>query len=138
MCKCDYATCATPNARDFQHFREKLPRFRRRKFEKSTPQTQNFAFKNIFAHFKTQHTTKRRCAQSSNAICWNARRRKHAIGEFCADNCSVFDAENLKNRRRKRKKSVPDKLPHILRNNARYMQMQMRLRDVRNAECARF
>ena len=77
-----------------------------------------------------------RCAQSSNAICCDAQRQKRAIGEIFAENCSVFDAKNLKNRRRKRKRSVANKLPRILRSSARQTNVQMQLRDVRNAECA--
>ena len=122
--------------RHFQNFRAKLPRFRRRKFEKSTPQTPKISFKNSFAHFQTQRTPEGRCAQSANAICCDAQRRKRAIGEFSAENCSDFDVENLKNRRRKRKKSVANQLPRILRSSARQTNVQMQLRDVRNAECA--
>ena len=35
-----------------------------------------------------------------------ARRRRRAVGEFCAENASVFDAENLKNRCRKCRNSA--------------------------------
>ena len=61
----------------------------------------------------------------------------HALGEFCAENCSVFGAENLKNRCRKCKKSVADSLPRTFKSSARQPNVQMRLRDLRNAECTR-
>ena len=35
------------------------------------------------------------------AILSDVQRRTRAVGEFCAENCNVFDAENLKIRRRK-------------------------------------
>jgi len=57
--------CATPNARHFLIFREKLQRFRRRKFEKSTPQTQKFGFKNeCFAFLNEAHNQTKMCVNS--------------------------------------------------------------------------
>ena len=127
-----------PTASRFSNFRAELQRFRCRKFQKSTPQTQKIGFKNSFAHFKSQRTPGPTCAQSPNAIFCDAHRRKRAIGEFSAENCSDFDAENLKNRRRKLQKSIVNNLPRILRSSARQTNVQMQLRDVRNADCTPF
>ena len=65
-----------------------------------------------------------------NTICCDAQRRKRAIGEISAENCSDFDVENLENRRRKRKKSVANQLPRILRSSTRQTNVQMQLLDV--------
>ena len=48
------------------------------------------------------------------------------------------EVEKLKNRRRKRKKSVAAKLPRILRTSAGHQHVQMALLDERDAKCARF
>ena len=66
----------------------------------------------------------------------NAARARSSI--FARKIAAIFDAEKLKNRCRKCNKSVADKLARTLRSSARQKNLQMRLRDVRHAECTRF
>ena len=56
--KCDVFECARPNARDRRILREKLQRFRRRKFENSTRQMQKIACRQSCTQFETQDTAK--------------------------------------------------------------------------------
>ena len=82
--------------------------------------------------------SKQKRAQHSNAVCWDAQRRTRAVGEFCAENCSDFDAENLTNRRRTSKNSVANKLSRISKRNARQQNAHARFNDAHNAKRARF
>ena len=130
-----------PKTRDRRILRGKLQRFRRRKFEKSTPQTRNIGARQASARFEKQRTIHER----ANAIARRAQRRMRAIFKTFAKNCRVFDAENLKNQRRRRKISLSKIFLRILKRNtqpnedARNLQMQfVGMHDAENTRSASF
>ena len=51
MRKSNCMTCATPNARDFQNFRQKIVAFSAPKFSKIDAANAEIRFQNVFAHF---------------------------------------------------------------------------------------
>ena len=135
--KYDFFECATPNAPARRILREKLQRFRRRKFEKSTPQMQKIICRQPSAHFETQHTAK----ENANAIARRAQRRMRAILNFCREKLPRF-------RRRKFEKSTPQtrnfdfkiflrSFEGSARRDEDDRRLQLRFLGMRNAERAR-
>ena len=87
---------------NFKIFRGKLQRFRRRKFEKSTPQTQKFGLKYFRAFWKAAHdTTKTRAVSTFDFLgCATpkarGRRFLRKIAAFSAQKIWKIDAKKAK------------------------------------------
>ena len=131
-------TCATPNARDFRFFLAKTCRVFGAENLKIDAGNAKFRFQKMFTAVSRAANNETKTIAFPNMIFADAQRRTRAVGEFCAENCRVFGAENLKNRCRKCKNSFAERFARILRSSIGQQTAQMGLHDVRNAERARF